>query len=348
MSEGLEEFFDKVEEGETERTKKQSNDKGCDTFESCADEVAVPEPTHGGDSFTLDSEKRWASDNERFWACKTTYDVLPAGLYKPMHSNQIGFYMEKQLIDTDELIVLPDTASEQVLQEIEKFWGLKEQFDSHGFIHKRGILLWGDPGSGKTATIQLLLKSIIEKGNIALFAGNPHVTTNCLQMIRRIEPERAMIVIMEDLDAMVYEHGEAEYLAMLDGESQVSNVVFVATTNYPEKLDKRFIDRPSRFDTIKLIPMPGSEARKVYLATKDPTLKGKELEKWVRLSDGFSVAHLKEMIISNRCYNIEIEKVVKRLSFMRKRKITSDNAIKKETEFGFVKPQLTDFDDEAA
>ena len=296
----------------------------------------------------LDAEKRWASDNERFWACKTTYDVLPAGLYKPMHSNQIGFYMEKQIIDTDELIVLPDTASEQVLQEIEKFWGLKEQFDNHGFIHKRGILLWGDPGSGKTATIQLLLKSIIEKGNIALFAGNPHVTTNCLQMIRRIEPERAMIVIMEDLDAMVYEHGEAEYLAMLDGESQVSNVVFVATTNYPEKLDKRFIDRPSRFDTIKLIPMPGSDARRVYLQTKDPTLKGKELETWVRLSDGFSVAHLKEMIISNRCYNIEIEKVVKRLSFMRKRKITSDNAVRTETEFGFVKPKLKDFDDEAA
>lgn len=345
MSDGLEEFFGKVEDGETKRERKRSNDDGLESF---ADEAAQPEPPHSDDSFTLDSEKRWASDNERFWTCKTTYDILPAGLYKPMHSNNIGFYLEKQLIDTDELIVLPDTSSEQVLKEIEKFWKLKEQFDSHGFIHKRGILLWGDPGSGKTATIQLLLKSIIEKGNIALFAGHPNVTTNCLQMIRRIEPDRPMIVIMEDLDTMVNEYGEAEYLAMLDGESQVSNVVFVATTNYPEKLDKRFIDRPSRFDTIKLIPMPGTDARRVYLQTKDPTLKDKELEKWVKLSDGFSVAHLKEMIISNRCYNIEIEKVVKRLSFMRKRKITSDNAIKTETEFGFVKPKLKDFDDEAA
>lgn len=348
MSDGLEEFFGKVEEGEVKRQTSRPRNRGAEESpEICSESTGDPS-THSGDSFTLDAEKRWASDNERFWACKTTYDVLPAGLYKPMNSNQIGFYLEKQIIDTDELIVLPDTASEQVLQEIEKFWELKEQFDNHGFIHKRGILLWGDPGSGKTATIQLLLKSIIEKGNIALFAGHPHITTNCLQMIRRIEPGRAMIVIMEDLDAMVYEHGEAEYLAMLDGESQVSNVVFVATTNYPEKLDKRFIDRPSRFDTIKLIPMPGSDARKVYLQTKDPTLKGEELEKWVRLSDGFSVAHLKEMIISNRCYNIKIEKVVKRLSFMRKRKITSDNAVKTETEFGFVKPRPKDFDEAAA
>lgn len=347
MSDGLEEFFGKVEDGEAKRGAK-IRDESTSPAPSVEDYAVDGDQDYGGDSFMKDSEKRWASDNERFWACKTTYDILPAGLYKPMHSNNIGFYMEKQLIDTDELIVLPDTSSEQVLQEIEKFWGLKEQFDSHGFIHKRGILLWGDPGSGKTATIQLLLKSIIEKGNIALFAGNPHITTNCLQMIRRIEPERAMIVIMEDLDAMVYEHGEAEYLAMLDGESQVSNVVFVATTNYPEKLDKRFIDRPSRFDTIKLIPMPGTDARRVYLQTKDPTLKDEELEKWVKLSDGFSVAHLKEMIISNRCYNIKIEKVVKRLSFMRKRKITSDNAVKTETEFGFVKPKPKDFDDEAA
>jgi len=191
MSDGLEEFFDKVELGESKRTRNRSSDEGCDAPEAYPAE-SVEGSNHGGDSFTLDSEKRWASDNERFWACKTTYDILPAGLYRPMNSNQIGYYLEKQLIDTDELIVLPDTSSEQVLQEIEKFWELKEQFARHGFIHKRGILLWGDPGSGKTATIQLLLESIIGKGNIALFAGHPHITTNCLQMIRRIEPNRAM------------------------------------------------------------------------------------------------------------------------------------------------------------
>ena len=80
MGEGLEEFFDKVEKGETKRARRRSNDEECAT--------PVPEPyadeevsSHGKNSFTLDAEKRWASDNERFWACKTTYDVLPAGLY---------------------------------------------------------------------------------------------------------------------------------------------------------------------------------------------------------------------------------------------------------------------------
>ncbi|KKK99660.1 hypothetical protein LCGC14_2630490, partial [marine sediment metagenome] len=81
MGEELEEFFDKVEEGEVEREKNRTQAARADgTYPT----DAVEEPSnYDGDSFTLDSEKRWASDNERFWACKTTYDVLPAGLYKP-------------------------------------------------------------------------------------------------------------------------------------------------------------------------------------------------------------------------------------------------------------------------
>ena len=137
------------------------------------------------------------------------------------------------------------------------------------------------------------------------------------------------------MDALVYEYGESGYLAMLDGESQVSNVVFIATTNYPEKLDKRFVDRPSRFDTIQLIPMPGEAARRVYLQIKEITLVDEELEHWVDISKGFSIAHLKEMIISNRCYGRPIEKVVKRLRKMNKTHLTSDDAVENDDKMGF-------------
>ena len=311
-----------------------------------------PDMSHGGNIVTEDAERRWAANDQNFWACSATYDNLPAGLYKPRHSNQIGYYVEKQIVDTDDLLYLPDTASEAVLEEIEKFWTLKDQFSERGFIHKRGILLWGDPGSGKTATIQLMIQSITEKGGIAMFAQHPDVTTACLQMVRRIEPDRKLIVIMEDFESMIREYGDSEFLAMLDGESQVGDVVFVATTNYPEKLDKRFIDRPSRFDTIKKIGMPTAEARAFYLSEKEPTLKGKkgkkELDLWVKLSKGMSIAHLKEMIISNRCYGIDIEKVVKRLDFMKKRDISSDDALDKpKGGFGFGSSNSSD-DDEAA
>jgi len=303
--------------------------------------------THGG-IVTEDAERRWAANDQNFWACSATYDNIPAGLYKPKHSNNIGHYLEKQIVDTDELLYLPDTASESVIEEIEKFWTLKDQFNERGFIHKRGILMWGDPGSGKTATIQLMIKSIIESGGLAIFAQHPDITTACLQMIRRIEPDRKIIVVLEDFESMVREFGDSEFLAMLDGESQVGDVVFVATTNYPEKLDKRFIDRPSRFDTIKKIGMPTAAAREFYLSHKESTLVGEELAHWVKSSKGMSIAHLKEMIISNRCYGIPIEKVIKRLDFMKKRDISSDDAIDKNGDkFGFDNASANDDDSDS-
>lgn len=341
MSDDLNDFFDKVRTGEAERqkTEKDGNtpsprgSRGGD----CAEEVPMDE--RAGDfnkgSFEDVAERRWAASDGKFWACQQTYDELPAGLYRPHHSNSIGYYLDKQTVDTDDIIILPDTASEGVLEEIEKFWTLKEEFIKRGFIHKRGVLLWGNPGSGKTSTIQLTIKAIVEAGGIALFANNPDTTVNCLQMMRKIEPTRPLVVILEDLDALVYEFGESGYLAMLDGESQVSNVVFIATTNYPEKLDKRFVDRPSRFDTIQLIPMPGEAARRVYLQTKEITLVDGELEHWVDISKGFSIAHLKEMIISNRCYGKPIEKVVKRLRKMNKNQLTSDDAVENDDKMGF-------------
>ena len=105
---------------------------------------------------------------------------------------------------------------------------------------------------------------------------------------------------------------------MLDGELQVDNVVFIATTNYPQRLDKRFINRPSRFDEIIKIGMPNAEARKFYLEHKNPRLVENitELENWVELTKGFSVAHLKELIISVECFDKTIEETIKRLRSM--------------------------------
>jgi SpoVK/Ycf46/Vps4 family AAA+-type ATPase len=288
----------------------------------------IPTGNNGG-------SRRWSSNDSLFWGCKETHDNLPPGLYKASQSQQIGYLLDKQIVDTDELIILPDTASKEVIDEINKFWTLKPEFDKRGFIHKRGILLHGDPGSGKTSTIQLIIKSVIEAGNVAIYGDHPDNLRGCLQMVRRIEPERQIIVLLEDFEDMVKHRGESEFLALLDGESQVGNVVFIATTNYPEYLDKRFIDRPSRFDTVKFIAFPNKAARILYMKTKEPSLTDAEVEHWAGLSKGLSFAHLKEMIISNRCYGHPIEQVVDRLKKMSERKFTSDDARPNKGKLGF-------------
>lgn len=278
---------------------------------------AVDAPSPPGQITPIDGVRRWAGTDTKFWGAKETYDALPAGLYRCNVAQGLGFYLEKQIVDTDALFILPDTVSQTIVAEFRRFWELRSEFEKRGFLHKRGLLLWGPPGSGKTSLIQLLVKIIVgEMDGVVLFIENPQIAAGCLQMARKIEPVRPLICVMEDLDALVGNYGEHEFLALLDGESQVSNVVFIGTTNYPERLDRRFVDRPSRFDRILYVGMPSASARREYLSKKAPDLSAEELAQWVKLTENFSVAHLREMIIAVRCFEQPVDEVAARLRRM--------------------------------
>ena len=111
--------------------------------------------------------------------------------------------------------------------------------------------------------------------------------------------------------------GESQFLALLDGETQIDRVCYIATCNYPERLDKRFVDRPSRFDTVEYVGMPTAAARRAYLLAKEPSLLGEELDQWVGRTDGFSIAHLRELIVLVRCFDRPLDAAVARLEKMR-------------------------------
>lgn len=306
----MNDFFDKV------GTRKRA---GVGATASSAPQPAIfqnPTPSmgHAPDS----AARRWAANDSAFWGANQTYDRLPAGLYRCGVADNVGPILLPIRCDTDDLLNLPDSASNDVLDEIREFWQIEEAFRQRGFIHKRGVLLWGPPGSGKTATLQQLIALVInEHEGIAIFVDEPRQVSLCFQMVRKIEPTRPIVALLEDMDALVERHGENEYLALLDGEAQIANVVFVATTNYPERLDRRFVDRPSRFDTIRLIGMPTAAARRAYLQAKEPSLSPAELSRWVDKSEGFSIAHLRELIILCRCYHKPLEHAIERLSLMR-------------------------------
>lgn len=277
------------------------------------DAVAAPQPGPPA-AILIGAGTSWASSGDAYWRIGESHDALPPGVYRCAHSSNIGAHFIKVKNETDKLIVFPDSESMRILEEIKLFQGMKGKFTAHGFLHKRGVLMWGPPGSGKTTTLQLLMKLIMEEHKgVAVIVDHPQLATACLQMLRAVEPERQLIGVMEDLDALVERHGESEFLALLDGESQVDNVVYVATTNYPERLDARFVDRPSRFDTIRYIGMPSAPAREAYFLAKVPELKNGSLEQYVAASDGYSVAHMREMIILTRCFGVPLSEAKKRL-----------------------------------
>jgi AAA+ superfamily predicted ATPase len=255
-------------------------------------------------------------------------------MYTGGHSDAAGFYLTKVENATDGLIHLPDSASESVLREIEEFADLKPEFIARKMIYKRGIFLWGPPGSGKTSTLAQLVDIVINKmQGIAFVVGHPHYAAECLKLIRKIEPHRQIVALLEDMDALVQTYGEANYLSILDGENQVDNIIFVATTNYPERMDRRFIDRPSRFDSVIKVGMPTSAARAIYLKAKEPGLTAEEVEKYVNLSEGFSIAHLREFIILTRVFRRDVDWAAQKLRAMM---TESPSSSESEGDFGFT------------
>lgn len=264
------------------------------------------------------SSSCWAQSDNAFYGVAKAHERIPSGMYRCEISDRIGPVFLRQTIELDGIVRLPDSASDEVIREVRAFRGMREKFAAHGFLHKRGVLLWGPAGSGKTVTVHQICHLVVqEEGGVAIMVDQPRAAAECLQLLRRIEPERPVVAIFEDLDALVQRFGENEYLALLDGEAQVDNIVFVATTNYPEDLDARFVDRPSRFDTVRYIGMPSREAREVFLTAKAPALVNGQLEAFVEASDGFSIAHLKELVVLTQCFGYPLHEAAARLRKMR-------------------------------
>lgn len=175
-----------------------------------------------------------------------------------------GFYVA----DTDQnnnLIISEDflkelhvpyatTENSLVLNTIESFFSpeIEAQVNALGFTHKLGVLLFGKAGTGKTSLLNFISKRLIEeKDSIVLFCKN-HSTLNAAiylaKMIREIQPNP--IVFIADEFERYARDAESEMKNFLDGNESVSNTLFLAATNYIDKVPDTLKNRPSRFKVV--------------------------------------------------------------------------------------------------
>lgn len=264
-----------------------------------------------------ENHSQWAlGGNGRFMPVGSTNAVLPAGIYEPF-ANPGMWGLELLSIASDGIYTLPDMATETVLTEVNKFWASESRYRIHNLLYKRGLILWGPPGGGKTVTVKLLMNKLVSRNGVVVIAQNISLTIMCLKAIRRIEPKRNLIVVLEDIDEIINNNGESSVLSMLDGENNIDNILHLATTNYPERLGARIINRPSRFDRRVFVGMPGPEARRVYLSkTTNGGISEPELERWVTDTKDMSVAHLRELVAAVYCLEQPYDEVIERLVAM--------------------------------
>jgi hypothetical protein len=187
-----------------------------------------PAPPRPATATDVDFAQWQIGPNGKFRPGAKTRERLPSGIYR-LGVDDYGPYVELISIASDDIIELPEPAHVRVLSGIRKFWSSRDRYERHGLLYKRGVLLWGPPGGGKTTTTQLLMTEIVKAHNgIVLIAHDPNFTVTALRFLRRIEPLRPLIVVFEDVDEIVSNFGEHALLAVLDGEHQTDNVVYVA------------------------------------------------------------------------------------------------------------------------
>lgn len=258
-----------------------------------------------------DSEERepegvcqYAIYGRGYTATAATIKTLPSGCYDITSDNRCTYVVPTPK-PAGLLLELPEMRSEQVIKAIESFWASESDYkDGNEFVvggaaYKAGIMIYGPPGTGKSCTIKIVSNKMVERGGTVFYAsGHPANLFTFLGDFSAVEPNRKCVVILEDLDSLISSFGESIYLAMLDSAQSIDNVLFIATTNYPDRLDPRIFCRPGRFSHVIKIGYPGPAARAAYL--KAILKNHKDVDYIVDNTSGFSIDHLTALV--NACY----------------------------------------------
>jgi ATPase family associated with various cellular activities (AAA) len=217
------------------------------------------------------------------------------------HGNELVSFLPRPAV-TAQGVVLPDGVLESIEEHIIGVADWSQDLLSAGQHLKRGLLLHGPPGTGKTHTVRYLTGRLTGSTVILLTGRSIRFIDAAAALARRLQPS---MVVLEDVDLVATDRDYTpdgnpllfSLLDAMDGVGADADVTFVLTTNRADILETALADRPGRVDLAIEIPRPDAGCRerllRVYVgdlavdADMDPVVAGTE---------GVTASFIKEMI----------------------------------------------------
>ncbi|KAJ9448409.1 putative mitochondrial chaperone BCS1-B [Diplonema papillatum] len=153
-----------------------------------------------------------------------------------------------------ESVVLPGDKKEKILHDIRGFLENREWYERMGIPYRRGYLLHGPPGCGKSSLV-LALAGELDMAICMLSLSNRHLDDEGLNVLLNTAPQRS-IVLLEDVDRAFSAESRVTVSGVLnsiDGVVAQEGRLLFLTTNHVGRLDEALI-RPGRCDVKLHVP----------------------------------------------------------------------------------------------
>lgn len=250
-----------------------------------------------------------------FWVFMVKQSQAGAG-----QAMSFGKSRARRMNDSQPKVTFADVAgvdeAKQELTEIIDFLKNPEKFQALGAKIPKGVLLLGNPGTGKT----LLARAVAGEAGVPFFhiSGSDFVemfvgvgASRVRDLFEQAKAHRPAIVFIDEIDAVGRHRGAGvggghdereqtlnQLLVEMDGFDPNSGVILMAATNRPDVLDPA-LTRPGRFDRRIIVDNPDAKGRLAILnvhAKGKPIAEGVDMDLLARRTAGFSGADLANLL----------------------------------------------------
>lgn len=202
-------------------------------------------------------------------------------------------------------VVLPEAVLRRVERHTVDIADRREQLRAAGQHLKRGLLLFGPPGTGKTHTTRYVVQRLAGSTVLMLSGRTLHLIGEVTALARELQPA---VLVLEDVDLVAEDRGYGpgpspvlfELLDAMDGSAADADLLFLLTTNRADLLEPALAARPGRVDVAVEIGLPDGPSRRrlfeVYSRGVPLAVTEADVDLVVDRTEGVTASFLKELL----------------------------------------------------